>query len=157
MKENRLGNPLKSKRIYAAIYKNIAYEIRTGAHEDLRIEHVGGTSLKTPSGKGDVDIYVVYNNKKHMRALQKVITQLYGKPAKIHTERIRFNLYRDGVEVEIQVASAEETNIAVALRDYLKSNSSEAEAYTEGITKLRQAFLKKMFTFKKRFAQKASR
>jgi GrpB-like predicted nucleotidyltransferase (UPF0157 family) len=147
---------LKPKRTYKAIFNFVSDQIRKTVRPDLRIEHVGGTALKSPMGKGDVDIYVVYDDKKDMKNLQKILTNLFGKPVKIHEKRIRFNFYKDGVEVELQLASKEETDIAAGLRDYLVKYPRQAEIYAHGVAKIRENFRESMSDFKKKFAQKAA-
>jgi GrpB-like predicted nucleotidyltransferase (UPF0157 family) len=148
------GSILKSSATYKKFFNSIKSKIIKASKYSV-VEHVGGTSLKTPTGKGDVDIYVGYKNQTHKKELQTILTTLFGKPAKVTLDRARYNLYMDGVEIEIQLASGASLQRAVALRDYLNGNSVAAKQYASSIMKLRQQFLKDMFKVKSTFTEKA--
>lgn len=54
------GTKLKPKSVYTSIFEFVKAKIVQAVGDDVRIEHVGGTSLKKVAGKGDVDIYIAY-------------------------------------------------------------------------------------------------
>lgn len=68
------GTKLKSKSVYAIIFESVKAKIVKAFGTNVRIEHVGGTSLKKVAGKGDVDIYIAYENKKDLKSLQGLLT-----------------------------------------------------------------------------------
>jgi GrpB-like predicted nucleotidyltransferase (UPF0157 family) len=148
------GAPLKSTATYKKIFAIVKAKI-TKARKGVIVEHVGGTSLKKPLGKGDVDVYVSFANKANQKELQKVLTKLFGKPGKITPNRVRYSLYVDGVEVEIQLTTPEQLKAAVALRNYLDAHPLVAKQYADSILKLRTQFLAKQFKLKADFVQKA--
>jgi hypothetical protein len=88
-----ISQKLKSRSFYKRIFRQVENSIKKAYDSDLVIEHVGGTSLTKPGGKGDVDMYVGYRSKAEMVRLKKVLVQLFGKPARVTPTRIRFNDY----------------------------------------------------------------
>ncbi len=71
------GTKLKPKAYYAKVFNLLKKDILK-ADKTAEVYHVGGTSLKKPSGKGDVDIYVAYLNKNHFKKLQTVLTKIFS-------------------------------------------------------------------------------
>ncbi len=151
----KYGTKLKSKNVYAKIFNQIKKQIRTGSFENIRIEHVGGTALTTPSGKGDIDIYIAFQNKKEQKKLFSFLNKIFGKPGKVTENRIRYNKIIEGIEVEIQLTDTKSMEVAVALRDYLNTHSQEARRCAKAVTELWKDFLEKMFQVKKSFSEKA--
>ncbi len=149
------GNKLLPKEIYARIHTVVEIKIRKVAGKDATIEHIGGTSLKKPAGKGDIDIYVAYQSKQDLKRLEPLLTKALGKPGKITKDRIRYGLVVEGIDVEVQLISQQATNAAMALRDYLNSNPKEAKAYADYIAIMRKDYLAQMFEFKRGFTEKA--
>lgn len=149
------GTDLQSSASYRKIFRSVEKMIRAATDNTISIGHVGGTSLAIPVGKGDIDVYVSYGNKKEMNELQKILTQLFGKPAKITPDRVRFNVFLNGVEVELQLTDKKKMATAIALRDYLNANPDEAKRYAKSIATLRKGFLVNMSKIKEDFAKKA--
>src|SRR5262249_22036404 len=137
------------------IFNDLRAKIQKATQKDAIIEHVGGTSLKKPSGKGDIDIYIAYTNKNSRKEMESVLTKLIGKPGKITTNRTRYNIIIDGIAVEIQLTNESSLGAAVALRNYLNKHSNEAKSYAKSAAKMRKDFLDKMFKLKSSFTQKA--
>lgn len=151
----KYGTDLKPKATYIKIFKQIKDKISEAGLKDILIEHVGGTALKTPSGKGDIDIYIAYINKKDKKEISAILNKIIGKPGKITPERVRYNLVIEGIDVEIQLTNQKSLDTAVALRDYLNKYPKEAKKYAQTVAKMRKEFLENMFKLKEDFAQKA--
>lgn len=149
------GVTLKSRTVYTRIFGGIKKQIKDATFSDIKIEHVGGTSLRVPAGKGDIDIYLAYNDEREKKSLQSILKKLFGKPAKITDPRIRFNFFVDGVEVELQLIDKKSLEAAVTLRNYLNANRLEAKRYAKSIAELRKDSREKMFKIKADFTRKA--
>ncbi len=155
MRAMAYGTRLRSKSTYRRIYRTIKDEINRVGVGNFSIEHVGGTSLNTPSGKGDIDIYLSYRSKKEQNKLKAVLNIIFGKPAKVTPTRIRYNAFIDGIEVELQLIDKKSSDTAVALRDYLNAHPIEAKRYAQEVARMRKVFLTEMFEFKQTFALQA--
>ena len=149
------GTPLRERTAYASLFQKIEAQLQSNASQKLTVEHVGGTSLDQPAGKGDVDVYVLYTDAIPLPNLIDHVATLFGQPAKVTQNRARFNLVFDGIEAEIQLVNAETMQASIALRDYLNKYPEERTRYAEHIAEMRQAFLKEMSEFKAGYAKRA--
>ena len=155
MKKDSYGVTLKTVRQYREMFKKIKKRRINILGEDVLIEHVGGTSLISPTGKGDIDVYVAYHTHKERVALERRLQGELGTYAKKTPIRTRFNYFFQGVEVEIQLSNLESLRQAVALRQYLNTHSAEAKKYASTIVKIRKSALGKMYKVKSAFSKKA--
>jgi GrpB-like predicted nucleotidyltransferase (UPF0157 family) len=126
-------------------------QIRAATSKPLRVEHVGGTSLPRPVGKGDLDIYVGCASASVLRLTARQLISVFGVPANRTERRIRFNFFIDGIEVEIQVVDLAAVTDAVAFREYLRKHPKEARQYGEECTAVRRAFLASLMAIKLRY------
>ena len=148
------GTRLKSHKFYRDIFLAVEKKIIRKYHA-AKVSHVGGTSLKLPSGKGDVDVYVLYNSSQERNRLRIILTKLFGVPAKITKDRIRYNFYTKGVEVELQLVNQKQYDAAINLSEYLNQYPSESKKYAASVNKLRQKFLQDMYYIKSNFVRRA--
>jgi GrpB-like predicted nucleotidyltransferase (UPF0157 family) len=146
---------LRSKEEYASLFSGVAERIRGASGEDTYMEHVGATALASPVGKGDIDIYIPHKDEEQKQHLLRALESLYGQPANSTPDRVRFNSYVDGVEVEIQLVIPELCAEAVVFRDFLASFPEEARIYAEEVAALRSAFRTDLRRIKQSYVQKA--
>lgn len=152
-----ISQTLKSRRFYKRIFQQVEDSIKKASGSNVVIEHVGGTSIAIPAGKGDVDIYVGYRTKAEMNRLKKVLFRLFGKPARATPTRIRFNDYVEGTQIEVQLIDMESVRKSVNLREYFNEHPKEAEMYATRVNKVRQDSLKRMWQLKESYKLKADR
>lgn len=157
MKKQAYGVTLQTRKQYRSIFLLILKKIRSKVSAMVPIEHVGGTSLQQPSGKGDLDVYIGYKSTTERKIIERQLEGIFGKPAKRTIDRTRFNFFLDGIEIEMQLSDMSRLRAAVALRDYLNNSPSEAKKYAQTVAGLRKNFLAKMFTVKSTFTKKAIR
>lgn len=155
MKNQSYGVTLQTEKMYHSLFLAILRKIRSKVSMTVPIEHVGGTSLKKPSGKGDIDVSIGYKNQAERKRIEGQLVSIFGKPAKRRSDRTRFNYFLQGVEIEIQLSDMMRLNTAVALREYLNTYPSEAKRYAQGIAELRKKFLGRMYVLKSSFSKRA--
>ncbi|MBI4415211.1 MAG: GrpB family protein [Candidatus Kerfeldbacteria bacterium] len=155
MNTDTYGTKLLPSTKYRQMFLVMYHTIRRVVGPAVRIEHVGGTSLKKPSGKGDIDIYVEYTSSAERRRIENRLQTLFGKPAKRTKGRTRFSDFFRGVEVELQLSDTLAIDTAAALRNYLNDYPGEAKKYARQVARMRKSYLARMYKLKSSYAKKA--
>ena len=87
MKKQAYGVTLQTRKQYRSIFVLILKKIRSKVGDMVPIEHVGGTSLQQPSGKGDLDVYIGYKGTAERKIIERQLESIFGKPAKRTIDR----------------------------------------------------------------------
>ncbi len=148
---------LRAARVYTTYYARIAAQIRRVCGHSVGVAHVGGTALKPPVGKGDLDIYVAYRGWNERRRLKVALDRFLGRPGNVTKGRIRYNTAIRGVSVEVQLADERAFRRAVMLRDYLRSHPRKAARYARMVQAIRSVALKRVSRIKERFGEMAEK
>lgn len=152
-----MATKLRAARVYATYYSIIAAQIRRVCGHSTKIAHVGGTALKPPIGKGDLDIYMAYEGRNDRRRMKQALDRALGRSGNVTRGRVRYNAAIRGVSVEVQLTDERAFRQAVILRDYLRVHPRKAAQYVRRVRAIRDPARERVGRIKERFGEMAER